>query len=49
MARPLKGELNMKKTLIVIVNAIIMAAMLIFVVFYSRYESNDAYGNLEYS
>ncbi len=33
----------MKKTLIVIVNAIIIAAILIFVVFYSRFESKDAY------
>ncbi len=33
----------MKKTLIVIVNAIIMAAILVFVVSYSRLESRDAY------
>ena len=33
----------MKKTLIVIVNATIMAAILFFVVIYSRYESNEAY------
>ena len=33
----------MKKTLIVIVNTAIMAAILIFVVIYSRYESNEAY------
>ena len=33
----------MKKTLIVIVNAIIMAAILVFVVLYSRYDSMDAY------
>ena len=33
----------MKKTLIVIVNAAIMAAILFFVVIYSRYESNEAY------
>ena len=33
----------MKKTLIVIVNALIIAAILIFVVLYSRFESKDAY------
>ena len=33
----------MKKTVIVIVNALIMAAILIFVVLYSGSESNDAY------
>ena len=33
----------MKKTLIVIANAVIMAAMLIFVALYSRFESKDAY------
>ena len=33
----------MKKTFTVIVNVIIMAAILIFVVLYSRYESRDAY------
>ena len=33
----------MKKTLIFIINAIIMAAILIFVVFYSRFDSRDAY------
>ena len=43
MAWRFKGDLNMKKTLIVIVNAIIMAAILVFVVSYSRLESRDAY------
>ena len=33
----------MKKTMIILVNALIMAAILIFVVLYSRYESKDAY------
>ena len=33
----------MKKTLIFIVNAIIMAAILVFVVLYSRFESRNAY------
>ena len=33
----------MKKTLIIIVNVIIMAAILIFVVQYSRFESRDSY------
>ncbi len=33
----------MKKTLIVIINVIIMAAILVFVVFYSRTESENAY------
>ncbi|MCR5602721.1 MAG: response regulator [Lachnospiraceae bacterium] len=33
----------MKKTLIIIVNVIIMAAILIFVVLYSGYENRDAY------
>ncbi len=33
----------MKKTLILIVNAIIMAAILVFVVLYSRFESRNAY------
>ena len=33
----------MKKTLILIVNAIIMAAILAFVVLYSRFESRNAY------
>ena len=33
----------MKKPLIVIVNTVIMAAILVFVVLYSRYESRDAY------
>ena len=33
----------MKKTLIVIVNAIIMAGILVFVVLYSRFDSKDAY------
>ena len=33
----------MKKTLIVVVNAIIMAAILIFVVLYSRFESRSAF------
>ena len=33
----------MKKTVVIIVNIIIMAAILIFVVLYSRYESRNAY------
>ena len=33
----------MKKSLIIIVNVIIMAAILIFVVLYSRFESNNSY------
>ena len=33
----------MKKTLIIIVDVIIMAAILIFVVQYSRYEITDSY------
>ena len=33
----------MKKTMIIFVNVIIMAAILIFVVLYSRFESKDAY------
>ena len=33
----------MKKTLIIIANVIIMAAILIFVVLYSRYENRDSY------
>ena len=33
----------MKKIIIIIVNVIIMAAILIFVVFYSRFESRDSY------
>ena len=43
MAWLFKGDLNMKKTLIVIVNAIIIAVILIFVVLYSRFDSKDAY------
>ena len=38
-----KGDLSMKKTLIVILNVIIMAAIMTFVVLYSRFESKDAY------
>ena len=38
-----KGDLDMKKALIVIVNVVIIAAILVFVVFYSRFESKDAY------
>ena len=34
---------SMKKFLIIIVNAVLMAAILIFVVFYSRFESMDSY------
>ncbi len=37
------GDQSMKKILIIIVNVIIMAAILIFVVFYSRFESRDSY------
>ena len=33
----------MKKTMIVIVNVVIIAAILVFVVFYSRFESKNAY------
>ncbi|MBR2524188.1 MAG: response regulator [Clostridiales bacterium] len=33
----------MKKFLIIIVNAVLMAAILVFVVFYSRFESMDSY------
>ena len=43
MAWPFKGELNMKKTQIIAVNAVIMASILIFVVLYSRYDSKTAY------
>ena len=43
MTRPFKGDLSMKKTLIVIVNAIIIAAILIFVLLYSKFESEAAY------
>ena len=43
MAWLFEGDLNMKKTLIVIVNAIIMAGILVFVVLYSRFDSKDAY------
>ena len=37
------GEPNMKKTLIIIVNVIIIAAILVFVVFYAQYENRDSY------
>ena len=37
------GDQLMKKIFIIIVNVIIMAAILIFVVFYSRFESRDSY------
>ena len=37
------GEPNMKKTLIIIVNVIIMAAILVFVVLYAQYENKDSY------
>ncbi len=37
------GDSSMKKSLIIIVNVIIMAAILIFVVLYSRFESMDSY------
>ena len=37
------GNQNTKKTIIIIVNVIIMAAILIFVVLYSRFASRDAY------
>ena len=33
----------MKKSLIILLNVIIIAAILIFVVFYSRYENQDLY------
>ncbi|MBR3244686.1 MAG: hypothetical protein IKF90_18680, partial [Parasporobacterium sp.] len=33
----------MKKTFIIIVNVVIMAAILVFVVLYSRFESRDSY------
>ena len=33
----------MKKIIVIIVNAIIIAAMLIFVILYSRFESTDSY------
>ena len=33
----------MKKTLIIIVNVIIMAAILVFVVLYAQYENKDSY------
>ena len=33
----------MKKIFIILVNVIIMAAILIFVVFYSRFESRESY------
>ena len=38
-----KGDLSMKKTLIAILNAIIITAILIFVVLYSRFESKSTY------
>ena len=34
---------NMKKMLIILVNVIIMSAILIFVVFYSRFTGRDSY------
>ena len=37
------GDQSMKKTFIIIVNVVIMAAILIFVVLYSRSESKAAY------
>ena len=37
------GEPNMKKTLIIIVNVIIIAAILVFVVLYAQYENKDSY------
>ena len=38
-----KGDPGMKKIFTVIVNVVIMAAILIFVVLYSRYENRKAY------
>ena len=38
-----EGERSMKKNLIIIVNVLIIAAILTFVVFYSRFVSKDAY------
>ena len=43
MAWLLTGERSMKKNLIIIVNVIIIAAILTFVVLYSRFVSKDAY------
>jgi len=37
------GEPNMKKTLIITVNVIIMAAILVFVVLYAQYVNKDSY------
>ena len=37
------GEKSMKKTFIIIINVIIMAAILVFVVLYSRIESRNSY------
>ena len=37
------GNLSIKKFIIIIVNVIIMAAILVFVVFYSRFISRDSY------
>ncbi len=38
-----KGDLRMKKSFIIVVNVIIMAAILLFVVFYSRIENRASY------
>ncbi len=43
MIRLVLGNQNMKKVLIIIVNMIIMSAILIFVVFYSRFSSRNSY------
>ena len=37
------GDQSMKKTFVIIVNVLIMAAILIFVVLYTRYESRSSY------
>ena len=39
----MKSDRGMKKSLIMVVNVIIMAAILIFVILYSRFESRDSY------
>ena len=38
-----KGDRSMKKTFVIIVNVIIMAAILVFVVLYSRFTGRDSY------
>lgn len=39
----MKSDRGMKKSLIMVVNVIIMAAILIFVILYSRFENRDSY------